>query len=815
MKVIIRLSLLISFFITYNVFGSLQENKDTVYITGGTLGVAENAGVLENTINGDTTANGTRLNPNRIYALNNGQVYFQNAPIKIINPNGTLTIVGVPSLYGSDKPLILINQNDEVLMKSGGYNQIYNRMNFVNVNYRILQKNGKQSNAFFHCGTFNKISKASLINSKITSIQDAVPASQDTIYIAGGTFYGGENAGQFESTINGDTTSTGARINPNRIYALYEGLIYYQLAPINVYNPTGTLTIAGVRVPGSSFANPKPIIIVQPPNCGDIKINGNGINQVYGSLKFVNIHYQTMEMSGALVNELFYCGTANKLPQSLTIDKCLFEFCNVDLFDCTNEQGAIGGWPYGAKFRITNSYFRNMFHEGQWWGSRIFQCKHPIDTLWVENNTITTAGLTFLQQNELTDFAYFNHNTIVNNKKYWLLSPYYRILIITNNIFMNQNWVGEDTNVISNGQDPDRSFQSTINIRAVNPDKGVIVQQKYYAGDSTHYSNALAPSNLKVYVSNNINYYDTLLINGYYNNPSYQITLPNGKVALPSYLQWIGSTPPFAIENIPCEWMNDSTKAYFTKYSPANGGGFVEENTLNVNPHTITPAIADASVVTAMAGWNQNQWGDPRFSVTPDILDSKYIYGDYSPITLPGLVNGVKSDAITKEGTGIQVGITKFTDLTENFSQSNILSKIDNLPIGSLIWDDAKFAAYNSALDFNMVNAAYVAASGHGCISCSGIKEINSLPVVYSLSQNYPNPFNPATNINFTLQKASNVMLAVYNVLGQKVAVLVNGYMRAGSYSYQFDAGKLASGVYFYRLGAGEFLSVKKMIVLK
>ena len=128
-------------------------------------------------------------------------------------------------------------------------------------------------------------------------------------------------------------------------------------------------------------------------------------------------------------NELFYCGTTNQLPQSLTIDNCLFEFGYIDLFDCTNETGAIGGWPYGAKFRITNSYFRNMFFPGQWWGSRIFQCKHPIDTLWVENCTIATAGLTFLQQNQLTDFGYFNHNTIVNNMKYWLLSPYHRLLL--------------------------------------------------------------------------------------------------------------------------------------------------------------------------------------------------------------------------------------------------------------------------------------------------------------------------------------------------------------------------------------------------
>ena len=75
-------------------------------------------------------------------------------------------------------------------------------------------------------------------------------------------------------------------------------------------------------------------------------------------------------------------------------------------------QGAIGGWPNGAKFKITNSYFRNLFYAGQWWGSKSIPMQtYLIDTLWVENFTITTkAGLTFLQQNEATKFAYFNHN---------------------------------------------------------------------------------------------------------------------------------------------------------------------------------------------------------------------------------------------------------------------------------------------------------------------------------------------------------------------------------------------------------------------
>lgn len=92
-------------------------------------------------------------------------------------------------------------------------------------------------------------------------------------------------------------------------------------------------------------------------------------------------------------------------------------------------------------------------------------------------------------------------------------------------------------------------------------------------------------------------------------------------------------------------------------------------------------------------------------------------------------------------------------------------------------------------------------------------------PNGFALSQNYPNPFNPSTTIRYSLEKAGMVSLKVYNVIGQEVATLVNGLQQAGSYSVPFNTkeGKtsLASGVYFYRLDAGSFISIKKMILMK
>jgi hypothetical protein len=91
----------------------------------------------------------------------------------------------------------------------------------------------------------------------------------------------------------------------------------------------------------------------------------------------------------------------------------------------------------------------------------------------------------------------------------------------------------------------------------------------------------------------------------------------------------------------------------------------------------------------------------------------------------------------------------------------------------------------------------------------------NPAPVNYALKQNYPNPFNPATTINYSLPVKSQVSLVVYNTLGEKIIQLVNKQKEAGRYSVEFDATSLPSGIYYYRLQAGNFIETKKMVLLR
>jgi glucuronoarabinoxylan endo-1,4-beta-xylanase len=85
----------------------------------------------------------------------------------------------------------------------------------------------------------------------------------------------------------------------------------------------------------------------------------------------------------------------------------------------------------------------------------------------------------------------------------------------------------------------------------------------------------------------------------------------------------------------------------------------------------------------------------------------------------------------------------------------------------------------------------------------------------FTLHQNYPNPFNPRTAIRYELPGSSHVTLAVYDVLGREVALLVNETQPAGAHVASFEATSLSSGVYFYRLHAGRFIDTKRLLLVR
>ena len=148
-------------------------------------------------------------------------------------------------------------------------------------------------------------------------------------------------------------------------------------------------------------------------------------------------------------------------------------------------------------------------------------------------------------------------------------------------------------------------------------------------------------------------------------------------------------------------------------------------------------------------------------------------------------------DNITFEKIGFVPGYGTTTESKNyNFSISNISSQKSFYRLKQLDFDGT--CGYSATLEVN-----------------------GTTPTEFLLKQNYPNPFNPSTKIGFTLPSENDVRISIYNLIGQKVAELVNSKFSAGSHSVNFNAANLSTGIYLYKIEAGNFTAIKKMQLIK
>ena len=134
-----------------------------------------------------------------------------------------------------------------------------------------------------------------------------------------------------------------------------------------------------------------------------------------------------------------------------------------------------------------------------------------------------------------------------------------------------------------------------------------------------------------------------------------------------------------------------------------------------------------------------------------------------------------------------------------------------------LITLGAKISSLVGILDYSFSNYKLEPRKDNDFGTITGVvnKEGDAIPGTYELSQNYPNPFNPTTSIRYSIPVNGQVTLKIFNILGQEVRTLVNTVQNSGSYVVNFDASRLSSGIYFYELRVDQFVSVKKMLLLK
>ncbi len=220
-----------------------------------------------------------------------------------------------------------------------------------------------------------------------------------------------------------------------------------------------------------------------------------------------------------------------------------------------------------------------------------------------------------------------------------------------------------------------------------------------------------------------------------------------------------------------------------------------------------------------------NFWGSWVMEVRMRPFPGVHAYPDNNPVVFSSLeINApplVKSVNIKNFGEddliidGIESPVGPFTLLT-NLNYPVTLSSFESVDI-DIEFDPDTIGEFSMVMHFfdNDTSFAGLTLLGTGIAIVSTGDDNSVIPKEYSLSQNYPNPFNPVTRISYSLPQPGNVSIKIYDVLGNEVAILLNEEKSAGRYEVNWDAKNNPSGVYTYKLEAGEYIEVKKMVLLK
>ncbi|MBU1681037.1 MAG: T9SS type A sorting domain-containing protein [Bacteroidetes bacterium] len=149
---------------------------------------------------------------------------------------------------------------------------------------------------------------------------------------------------------------------------------------------------------------------------------------------------------------------------------------------------------------------------------------------------------------------------------------------------------------------------------------------------------------------------------------------------------------------------------------------------------------------------------------------------------------------------------------------AGVFQSINNGVNWQLIFDEQIPRTFPYVLETDNNNHLLIGTYGYGLFELqlpTNVEQKQNIPLISSLSQNYPNPFNPSTVINYSTSKQELITLKLYDITGKEVSILVNEVKNKGTYSVNFDASKLSSGVYFYKLQTKNFFETKKMLLLR
>ena len=450
----------------------------------------------------------------------------------------------------------------------------------------------------------------------------------------------------------------------------------------------------------------------------------------------------------------FTATTASNLH--LVYDNCLFEHCAHWFVYMRNDSNQ------NVTFR--NCYFVNMNGQACRRDGGVFISFNDQDTLLVENCThIMAQGHVYKFMIYPPGYQFkriiFNHNTFINCAGSVFMNPGYQSNVsLTNNIFVNCN-VQSFPGITS----PD--------IGEIDPDWLPMGLVNVYPDSADAANNTLR----KFLCQNNLAYWDLSLAN-------MDSILNANKVS--GVTNWQS-------QMIVMNARTDSMFEHIGRFNTKPYEYLTTDAWKNQMPHFANPQNL---FTTQLANLKTFAFGTVDFNSTSNFFilpdwrlvntdTTKHAYPDWP---IPVDLSYTDADLRTAGLSGFPLG------------------DLNWFPTQKAAWLAQRTAEYDNIDD--ALNAGRLVTAAH---------DQTSLPAEFQLQQNYPNPFNPSTTIGFSIPKAGYVTLKVYNILGQEVATLLDGFKAPQTYSLKFEGTGLASGVYFYRLFAPGVNMVKKMLLTK
>mgnify|MGYP006280947013 CR=1 FL=1 len=550
--------------------------------------------------------------------------------------------------------------------------------------------------------------------------------------------------GTLNDATAGDTTATGERANPDRVYELKRGTYYYLSGDVS--GKESKLDIVGQK---EDPANPTfPAIVCSGVNEDGSRATGELID-TDGDVTVKNFALINYAPNGS---QGFRTVQMNGDSSRLVIDNMIVSRTNWHTFAC-----------YGEWYDVfaTNT----IWVDG---GVNVYNgrgiCWDPeglnVDTLIVENCTFyNNIGQQIKPWNDIVNFMWINHNTFLHTMKSPLWTKSYMNAYITNNVFHDVNCYGvAEFEVETNGWDVfDYQPFATVNVDTIE----AIAVLEPWVGDTAEAWYPEAEAERRMLVHNNLHYRSDIImdqINSFTTD------------SMPEYPGWVE-----------CPWMDERTE-----------GIFADDETW---PHMVRGDLYDEQLNFASEETNKE-------------LMTQYMRDEKA---------GAGHDTLyfwDPDGDPLLLTWPLHYDLSYTNSEP-LTAAYGDLPLGDLNWFPEKKKEWESIKDQERADFVDIVDAGQ-----VAIEEAVTKPHKFQLKQNYPNPFNPTTNIEFKLKRADKVKLSIYNMLGQKVRTLVSKDMTPGAHKIQWNATndlgeKVVSGVYFYKLQAGNHTETRKMLLLK